>query len=39
MSVLHPQVIKLLADAEDNYKPRKDKKSVSYLEDVYGVFP
>ena len=39
MSVLHPQVIKLVADAEDQYKPKRDKTCVSYLEDVYGVFP
>ena len=39
MSILHSQIIKLLADAEDHYKPERDKKRVSYFEDNYGVFP
>lgn len=39
MSVLHPESVKLLADSEDLYKPKRDTKRVSYLEDTYGVFP
>lgn len=38
ISLLHPQTIKNLADSEESYRLAKDKKSVLYLEDTYGVF-
>lgn len=39
LSLLHSQTIVDLADSEESYSIEKDKKSVSYLVDIYGVFP
>lgn len=38
VSVVHSEIIKLLAVAESRYKPERHTKSVSYLENNYGVF-
>ncbi|CAF9942672.1 hypothetical protein IMSHALPRED_004354 [Imshaugia aleurites] len=39
MSRLHPEIVKLVIDAEIEYKPEEEQKRVSYLEKKYGVFP